>query len=238
MTTPAVMAGIGMGASALGGVFGAQGAQTTAQGQQLGIQGQILNTVGQIFGLETKAQQYGYSANIADYQAGVAKVNQQIADQNASYARTVGEVSAEQAGMKARADLSSMRAHQASSGIDIESGSSQHVRESMVEVAQYNEAMIRANAAKTAYGYEVEAMQDKSQSDLYTYTAGVDRTQAANTMAAAGLAEEAIPLQQQAYTLAGKAGDISSMASLVGAAGSVATKWSSASKLGIFGTAA
>jgi hypothetical protein len=96
--------------------------------------------------------------------------------------------------------------------------------------------MIRANAAKQAYGYEVEEEQDKSQADLYTYTAGVDRTQAANTMTAAGLAEEAIPLQVSAYGLAGEAGDIGATASLVGAAGSVASKWSSASKLGIFGS--
>jgi hypothetical protein len=235
MASPAVMAGVGMGASALGGIFGAQGAEVSAKGQQLGIQGQILNTVGQIFGLQTKAQQYGYSANIADYQAGVAKVNADIAAQNASYARDVGEVSAEQAGMKAKADIGSMTAHQAASGIDIESGSSQNVRTSMVEIGQYSEAMIRANAAKQAYGYEVEEMQDKSQADLYTYTAGIDRTQAANTMAAAGLAEQAIPLEQQAYGLAGQAGDIGAMASLVGGAGSVASKWSSASKLGMFG---
>jgi hypothetical protein len=236
MAAPAVMAGIGMGATALGGVLGAKGAQTAAQGQQLGIQGQILNTVGQIFGLETKAQQYGYSANIADYQAGVATVNKQIAEQNASYARDVGEVTAEQFGMKSKADLASMSVHQSASGIDIGSASSRNVRTGMTEMAQYGEDMIRANAAKQAYGFEVEAMQDEAQSKLYTYTADEDRVQAANTMQAAGLAQQAIPLQQQAWGLAGQAGDISSMASLVGAAGSVASKWSSASKLGIFGT--
>jgi hypothetical protein len=106
----------------------------------------------------------------------------------------------------------------------------------MVEVAQYNQQMIRANAAKQAYGYDVEAMQDDAQSKLYTYTADEDRVQAANTMQAAGLAGQAIPLQQQAYQIAGEGGDISAMASLVGGAGSVATKWSSASKLGIFGS--
>jgi hypothetical protein len=236
MAQPAVMAGIGMGASALGGIFGAKGAEVSAQGQQLGIQGQILNTVGQIFGLQTKAQQYGYSANIADYQAGVAKVNQQIADSNASYSRTVGEVQAEAAGMKGKADVSTMTAHQAASGIDINSGSSTNVRTSMVELNQYGEAQIRANAAKTAYGYEVESEQDEAQAKLYSYTADQDRVQAANTMTAAGLAGEAIPLQVSAYGLAGQAGDIGAMASLVGGAGSVASKWSSASKLGIFGS--
>jgi hypothetical protein len=229
-----MIAGAGMGASALGGIFGAQGAEVSAQGQQLGIQGQILNTVGQIFGLQTKARQYGYSANIADYQAGVASVNKQIADSNASYARTVGEVQAEAAGMKGKADVSSMTAHQAASGIDINSGSSTNVRTSMVELNQYSEATIRANAAKTAYGFEVEAEQDEAQQKLYTYTADTDRAQAADTLSAANLAEQAIPLEQQAYGLAGKAGDIGATASLLGAAGTVSSQWMKASSLGMF----
>jgi hypothetical protein len=232
MGTPMAIAG--MGASALGGIFGAKGAEVSAQGQQLGIQGQILNTVGQIFGLQTKARQYGYSADIADYQAGVAKVNQQIAESNASYARTVGEVQAEQAGMKGKADVSSMVAHQSASGIDVNSGSSTNVRTSMVELNQFSEATIRANAAKLAYGYEVEAVQDKAQSELFTFTAATDRAQAADTLSAANLAEEAIPLEQQAFGLAGQAGAIGATASLLGAAGTVSTQWQKASSLGMF----
>jgi hypothetical protein len=219
------MAMVGMGASALGGVFGAMGAETSAKGQQLGIQGQILNTVGGIFNLQTQAQQYGYQANISDYQAGVAKVNKQIAEQNAAYAMSVGDVEAEMEGMKTRAGISQMWVHEGSSGIDVNSASFQDVRKSMTGIGQYSEAMIRANAAKVAYGYDVEAMQDEAQAGLYTYTAGVQRTQAANFMSAAGLAEQAIPLQQQAYSLAGTAGDIGAVSSLLGGVGSVASKW-------------
>jgi hypothetical protein len=229
-------AAVGMGASALGGIFGAKGAQVSAQGQQLGIQGQILDTVGKIFGLQTQAQQYGYAANIADYQAGVAKVNQQIAAGNAEYARDVGEVAAQGAGMKGKADEATMEAHQAASGIDIASSSSTAVRTSMVEMNQYNQQMIRDNAAKQAYGYEVEAMQDEAQSKLYTYTGDVNRAQAANTKMAMGLAEQAIPLEQQAYGLAGQAGDIGATASLLGAAGTVSSQWMKASSLGMFGS--
>jgi hypothetical protein len=136
--------------------------------------------------------------------------------------------------MKGKADVSSMVAHQSASGIDINSGSSTNVRTSMVELNQFGEATIRANAAKVAYGYEVEAMQDEAQSKLYTYTADTDRAQAANTLSAMGLAEQAIPLEQQAYGLAGKAGDISATASLLGAAGTVSSQWMKASSLGMF----
>lgn len=223
-----------MGATALGGIFGAMGAQTKAQGEQLGIQGQILNTIGSIFGLNVQAAQYGYQANVADYQAGVAKVNQDIALQNASYSRDVGETDASISGMQTRSQVSQAKATQGASGLDVNVGSAVNVRESMVEIGEYNQSIIRANAAKQAYGYEVEAMQDESQSDLYTYGAANDRAQAANTMQAAGLAEEAIPLEEQAYQVAGQAGDISSMASLVSAGGSVAAKWGQASQSGVF----
>jgi hypothetical protein len=227
-------AAVGMGASALGGIFGAKGAQVSAQGQQLGIQGQILDTVGKIFGLQTQAQQYGYAANIADYQAGVSEVNRKIALGNAEYARDTGEVAAQGAGMKGKADAATMAAHEAASGISMSSGSSTAVRTSMVEMNQYNEAMIRANAAKLAYGYEVEAVQDKAQSELFTYTADTNRAQAENTKMAMGLAEQAIPLEQQAWGLAGQAGDISATASLLGAAGTVSSQWMKASSLGMF----
>jgi hypothetical protein len=228
------VAGIGMATSVLGGIAGAKGAQVSAQGQQLGIQGQILDTVSKMFGLQTQAQQYGYSASIADYQAGVAKVNKQIAAGNADYARATGEVTAEAAGMKGKADLASMAVHQSASGIDINSGSSARVRTGMTEMTQYGEDMIRVNAAKQAYGFEVEAMQDDAQSKLYTYTGDVNRAQAANTTAAMGLAAQAIPLEQTAYGLAGQAGDIGSTASLLGAAGTVSSQWMKASSLGIF----
>jgi hypothetical protein len=234
MASPAVMAGVGMGASALGGIFGAQGAEVSAQGQQLGIQGQILNTVGQIFGLQTQAQQYGYTANINDYQAAVAKINKQIAEQNSTYAIETGNEQAEQIGMKGKADEATMEAHQASSGISMASKSSADVRTSMVEIAQFNQDMTRANAAKVAYGYDVEATMDDAQSKLYSYTADTNRAQAANTLSAMGLAEKAIPLETEAYGLAGKAGDIGATASLLGAAGTVSSQWMKASSLGMF----
>jgi hypothetical protein len=224
MADPMTM--VGLGATALGGVASAEGAQITAKGKQTDIMGQILATVGKAFGFEVQAQQQTYQSDVETYQAGVAEVNRQIAEQNASYARDVGEVSASQEGMKDRAALSSAKASQGASGLDVNTGSAVNVRESMVEMGQYNQAVIRSNAAKVAYNFDVTATQDAAQRDLHTYAAGQDKIQAANDMTAAGLTMEAIPLQQQAFALAGSAGDISSIGSLLGAAGSVASKWS------------
>jgi hypothetical protein len=235
MANPAVMGGIGLAATAIGGITSAAGAETAAQGKQLDIQGAILKTMGQAFGLRVQANQYGYQANVEDYQAGVAEVNRQIALQNASYALDVGEVSASQEGLKSRAALSSAKVAQGASGLDINTGSAVNVRESMVELGQYNQAVIRANAAKVAYNYNVEATQDAAQRDLHLYAEGEDKAQAADSLKAAGMTEQAIPLEQQAFALAGKAGDISAFGSIVGAAGSVASKWSSAKTTGLFG---
>lgn len=227
------MAMIGMGASALGGVFGAAGAETSAAGKQLDIQGAMLKTVGQAYGEEVQAQQYGYQASVEDYQAGVAEVNRQIAMQNADYSREVGEVQADQEGLKVAAGVAQAKVAQGSSGIDINSGSSVNVRQSMISLGQYGQQVIRANAAKVAYNYDVEATMDSAQRDLHTYAAGEDRTQQANALTAVNLTMSAIPLEESAFSLAGKAGDIAAAGSLVGAAGSVASKWTQGSTMGL-----
>lgn len=141
----------------------------------------------------------------ANYQAGVAKINANIAKQNADYSRAVGEQQAELSGMKTRAQIGSTKVAQAAHGIDINSGSAALVRGSEAEIGQFDQAVIRSNAAKRAYGYEVEAMNDTAQSKLYT---------------AAG---------QGAMTQ----GVIGAAGSILGTAGSVAGKWLDASRLGI-----
>lgn len=121
-------------------------------------------------------QQAGAQAAVFNYQAGIAKMNQRIASQNADYERAVGEVSAQISGMKTRAQVGATTAAQASSGLDVNRGSAVDVRTSETEIGQYNEAVIRANAARKAYGYEVEATQDEAQSKLYQMSAASSKT--------------------------------------------------------------
>jgi hypothetical protein len=192
--------------------------------------------MGQVFGLKTQAEQYEYQANVNTYQAGVAKANQDLALQQAQYEFDKGEFTASTRGMQEHADVSKATAIQAASGLDIKGGSAQNVRSSIVQMGQLDQATIRSNAARVAYNYQIQAYQDKTQADLFTYGAQQNLIQKSNTLQAVGLAEQAIPLEQQAYSLAGQAGDTAALGSLVGAAGSVASKWSEASKLGMFGT--
>src|SRR5262245_10885336 len=124
--------------------------------------GSAVGAYGEWFGGESKGAMY-------DYQAGVALMNKQIAEQNAKYALYAGEVQAQQAGMKARYQIGEAKATQAASGLDVGSGSAAAVREGMYKIAQQDIGIIRTNAAKQAYGYQVEAASKQAEAELDKY---------------------------------------------------------------------
>lgn len=186
------LAGVGMASTLFGGMAQAKGAQAQAQAQ----------ANADIF----KAEEYSY-------QSSIAKQNQQIAEQNASYARYSGEVESQQEAIKVREDIGQTRAQQGAGNLDINSGSNAEVRASQMAVGQESIAMIRSNAAKTAYGYEVQAYQFGEQ-------ASWDNT--------------AVSFEQQAAGNAKTAGDISADASILGTVGKLAGMGASAYKSGTF----
>ena len=225
MVSTAAMAGMGMAGSALSGIFGAMGAGVTGAGQKLGVQQQMLSTMGQIFGLKVQAQQYGYKANVDQYQADISAFNRDQSYRNAAYARDVGEVSSEQSDLTTRANLSMARVGMASSGVSLDSVTAGRVRESMISVGQYNASVIRANAAKLAYNYDVEAVNQDAQSKLYTYASTEDKIQAASALQAADLTSQALPLEQEAMGLIDTSTGLNAMSSLVGGATGVSSKY-------------
>jgi hypothetical protein len=225
MADPSTMAAIGIGSTVLSGLSSAAGAEVSAKGKQLDILGSMYKTVGQAFGFQVQAQQAQYQANVDDYQAAVAEMNRQIAEGNAEYARATGETEASIQGLKTQAQVATTKVAQAASGLDINTGSAVSVRSSEIELGQFNESMIRSNAAKVAYNYQVEATQDSAQRDLYTYASAQEKTNVANDLTAANMTMQAIPLEQQAYGLAGTAGDISAFGSIASTTASVASKW-------------
>jgi len=139
----------------------------------------------------------GADAAMYNYRAGVAEMNQRVAQQNADYARQAGEVQAQEEGMKTRAQVGHIRAVAGASGLDVSSGSPLAVRTSAEEVGQENIALIRSDAAKKAYGYEVQALSYGAESTLDRFAA--DRSKTAGMFEAAG--------------------------TLLGGAGNVASKW-------------
>lgn len=141
------------------------------------------------------------------YKAGVAQLNQQVAKQNADYYRKAGEVEAEKSGFASRWREGNIKAGQGASNIDVNSGTSSMVQDSQKEIGRWDQATIRSNAARRAYGAEVEGIN-------YSAQANIDRMAGAN---------------------AARAGGISAVGTLLGTAGSVAGKWTQAS--GAFGSA-
>lgn len=154
------------------------------------ILGGIVKGVGDIFGSQAQAKQY-------QYQAAVARINQQIASQNAAYAIAVGEVKAQQAGMRTAATIGTTLAKQASSGIDVNTGSPVRVRASEADLGAEDVATIRWNAEKEAYNQKVKGVMAKAEAGAYDAAASNTKT----------------------------AGYISAVGSFLGTATSVSDKW-------------
>jgi hypothetical protein len=157
-----------------------------------------VSAFGSIYGGAAQAGMY-------NYQAGIAKMNQQIAEENANYSLYAGEVQSQQKGMQVAQDIATTKAQQGAGGLDVSSGSNVRVRQAEYDVGQENIAMIRSDAAKRAYGYTVEAYQYGTESTLDRYAASESKI--AGTTAAIG--------------------------SLLGGASSVSSKWIDMSQKGL-----
>lgn len=175
--------------------IGGQGAPVMAAA------GSILSAFGAVSSANAQAGMY-------NYQAGVSQLNSQIALQNRDLSLAAGQTQEQQYGMQARARLGEIRAGAGASGIDVGSGSKAAVQTGQQVVTGIDQATIYNNAARKAYGYEVESATDVAQAGAYTAAA----------------------------TNAKAAGGINALASLVTGAGSVASKWTQGTSSGMYGS--
>ena len=179
MASPTALGGVGIGATVAGSALSAFGAYN--QGQ-------------------ATSKMYGY-------QSEVARINSQIALQNADYARMQGEQQSVIEGRKGAQQLGGIRAAEGASGLSVNSGSSAQVQAGQKSTTALDLNQIRSNAAKTAYDFDVQSTQDISQAGLYDAAASNAKT----------------------------AGDISALSSIVGGAGSVSSKWLAGQQQGLWG---
>lgn len=179
MGSPTAVGEIGLGSSAIGGVTGAIGGLFSGISQQ----------------------------RMYNYQAAVAQINAQIAQQNAEYSYQVGEQKSQQYGIQSAQQFGQIKAAQSSSGLDVNSGSALQTQQSQKFVSSMDLAQIRSDAAKTAYNYDVEATQYENQATL-------DKSAGANALTA---------------------GFINAGSSLLGGASSVASKWLQGQQMGLWG---
>ena len=147
-------------------------------------------------------------SSMYQYQAGVAQFNQKIAEQNRDYAYAAGEQEANRYGMKARQQIGQTRATQGASNLDVNSGSAAAVQDSEHDVAKMDMGTIRNNAARTAYGYSVEAAKYSADTGMYSAAA----------------------------SNSSKAGLLNAFGSILGGVSSVSSKWLQASQSGAIGS--
>lgn len=166
------------------------------------VGGSLLGAFGSIFGGGAQKQAY-------EYQAGMARMKAQVAEQNAAWARQAGEQHAMLSGLKTGQEMGGAYAKTGASGVLAGGGSSGDVLGSIHASGVYDQGMLRYNAAKKAYGFEVEAAGD---------------------LAEASMAE-------QAGKNAWLSGWLGAGSSLLGGATSVADKWLAGKRTGLFGVA-
>lgn len=157
------------------------------------------------------SQQADAQAKAAQYQAAVAQNNQVIANQNAAAAQQqataatqAGEQAAQTRQLQAAAQVSKIRAGAGAEGIDPNTGSAVALQSDAEKLGTLDALTIRNNAARTAYGYNVQAVGDIATGNNFSSQSTLDQMTAAN---------------------ANSAGFINASSSLIGGASSVSDKW-------------
>lgn len=148
---------------------GISAATASAIGTAASVGGAVIGGLGAISQAQSQAASAKYSSQ-------VAAENATIANQNAQWAGQSGEQQAAMSEQKTRAEVGSIQANQAASGINVNTGSAVDVRSSAVENGELDAITIRSNAARQAYGYQTQSTSDVAQSTLDKSQAGYDST--------------------------------------------------------------
>lgn len=140
------------------------------------------------------------------YQAQVAQNNQKIAGQYAQQAIADGENKVAAKQQQTAQMIGAQRAAMAANGIDLDSGSPLRLQEDTAKLGNVDALTIRNNAAREAYGYQVQGLSYGQQAQL-------DEASASNAVTA---------------------GNLNAFSSIVGGASSIGSKWIDYKKGGIF----
>ena len=155
---------------------------SSAVGSFLGSNGpgiaSALGTGAQLFGANTSAtgaKAAGTAAGESDlFNAAIANANAGIALRNANFTAGAGEAKAGISETQTEARVGATKANQGASGVEVNSGSNVQVRASEAEVGMLDALTIKSNAAKQAYGYQVEAVGETAKAKMLTAQAPLD----------------------------------------------------------------
>ncbi len=122
-----------------------------------------LSAAGAGIGALGQLQQGEATSNNLMYRSMVALFNRQLDEQKARMASEAGEIGAATVGMKTRAAIGQERAQQSAGGIDSTTGSAATVQKSTEQLGMLDASTIRANAAKEAWGFQVEGANELNE---------------------------------------------------------------------------
>lgn len=138
--------------------------------------GSAISLGSSVFGAIGDIQKGNAEAESANYNSQVAANNAKEQKQNATFAAQEGEQNTAVQQAKTRAAVGGILANEGASGVDVNTGSATDVRSSAAALGELNAINIRADAARTAYGYNVQAVNDTAQSQLDKSEASADKT--------------------------------------------------------------
>lgn len=118
------------------------------------------------------------------YQEGLANTNASMVDLATKQTLEAGDISASRKNLETQARVGSERAEQGASGVDVGSGSAALVRGGTNLAGNIDELTIRNNAARAAFGYKVQGIQDRFQGQFAQLTA---KSQANQSLLSGGL---------------------------------------------------
>ena len=111
------------------------------------------------------------------YESSIAGANAEIAGVQERQALETGDIQASRENLKTQQTVGAERAAQGASGVDVASGSSALVRTGTEGIGAQDELTIRNNAARQAWGYQTQAIQDTYQGKFAQLTATAQSTQ-------------------------------------------------------------
>lgn len=151
-------------------------ASAAAGSSWLGATSLGLTALGGVTGVLGQLQAGKASSAAAQYNSDVASQNAIQSKRNADLAGEAGEEKAAMVERDTRAKVGQIKSQQAASGLDVNSGSALDVRSSAAELGELDALTVRSNAAKEAYGYQVQGVGQEAQSNLDTFEAKNDET--------------------------------------------------------------
>lgn len=133
-----------------------------------------------------------------DYESSIANTNAAIARVKMRQVLEQGDIERSRQNLKTEQTVGALRTAAGASGTDVATGSNALVRIGAVGVGSIDELTVRNNAARQAWGYETEAIQDTYQGQFANLTAAVKSQQSLLT---AGLGAVSGPLAIEANYL-------------------------------------